>query len=163
MSISILELTGFPNMAKKGDVVNGKVGAGNNLQWDAMWIKTVVKMNGNEIFNRYVQVPAKTQYNYDVSFTMPDKAVTLVAENWLLLPEENDFIRDAYTSFNVALSSGNGGNGVCTLDSDCPAGYVCKAGVCVKKEDAEEWLEKNWKYLAMGGGAIVLLVAVLKR
>jgi hypothetical protein len=46
----------------------------------------------------------------------------------------------------------------CQVDSDCPEGYICKDGVCVKAEEAGAF---PWGLLAAGGlgaAALVLLI-----
>ena len=52
------------------------------------------------------------------------------------------------------IASAHGG-GACSVDADCPAGYVCKNGKCVKKE------ETDWTTIAIVGliGLAVVIVA----
>lgn len=42
----------------------------------------------------------------------------------------------------------------CSIDADCPEGYVCKAGVCVKKSAIPDWLLPA---LAIGAGVLLLV------
>ena len=52
------------------------------------------------------------------------------------------------------IASAHGG-GACSVDADCPAGYVCKNGKCVKKE------ETDWTTIAIVGliGLAVVIMA----
>ena len=52
------------------------------------------------------------------------------------------------------IASAHGG-GACSVDADCPAGYVCKSGKCVKKE------ETDWTTIAIVGliGLAVVVIA----
>lgn len=44
----------------------------------------------------------------------------------------------------------------CLTDADCPEGYVCVGGVCVKKE-----AEFPWMGFAVGGAALVGIVLII--
>ena len=45
---------------------------------------------------------------------------------------------------------------VCSVDADCPEGYVCQNGVCVKKEEEIPWA-------LLGIGALALIALAPKR
>ena len=42
----------------------------------------------------------------------------------------------------------------CSVDADCPPGYVCRGGVCVKKEPPVDWT-----MLVLLGMAVIVLAA----
>jgi len=46
----------------------------------------------------------------------------------------------------------------CSVDADCPEGYVCKDGKCVKKEAVFPW-----KWLAIAGAAIAGVILLIPR
>jgi hypothetical protein len=45
----------------------------------------------------------------------------------------------------------------CLVDADCPEGYVCQNGVCVKKKAFP------WRWLAIGGAAIVGVILLIRK
>lgn len=46
---------------------------------------------------------------------------------------------------------------VCSVDADCPVGYVCKDGKCVKKAAFP------WQWVAIGGAAIAGVILLIPR
>jgi Cys-rich repeat protein len=50
---------------------------------------------------------------------------------------------------------------VCSTDADCPEGYICKDGVCVKKE--QTWWQKYWWAVAAGGASALAALGLTKK
>lgn len=46
----------------------------------------------------------------------------------------------------------------CSIDADCPEGYVCVNGVCVLEEEVEKPFP--WTPVAIGAGALVALLGL---
>lgn len=58
----------------------------------------------------------------------------------------------------------------CSVDDDCPIGYVCENGVCVLEngngngeltgwERFQKWVEENW--MVVGGGTLVASAVII--
>jgi len=78
----------------------------------------------------------------------------------LLMNSDNPVVVDSYSG--VLCTVGPAGippeiPETCSIDSDCPEGYVCKDGKCVKKE-AFPWLP----VVLIGGGVAIAALATKK-
>jgi len=74
----------------------------------------------------------------------------------LLMNPDNPVVVDSYDGDLCSVTSVVPPE--CSVDADCPEGYVCVDGVCVPEEEVEK--KFPWGWVALGAGAIVATIGL---
>lgn len=135
-----------PDGANAGDTVNIIVQVTNITDINHIIWTQAYAPPGHLVINDYVSLigPGET-IELPASFPMPNEDTRIIAFTYYT-DIYMDWHVDATETRYVALAEAPPPP-LCVTDADCPSGYVCRNGICVKKEEKKE---KLWMWAAIG-------------